>query len=42
MLSSKQHSNEHAGDLLITGVPAIVGQLVLAVNENLHMYIQTM
>lgn len=36
MLSSKQHSDEHASDLLICCVPAIVRYSVLAVNENLH------
>ena len=36
MLSSKEHSNEHASDLLICCVPAVVRYSVLAVNENLH------
>ena len=36
MLSRKEHSNEHAGDLFICRVSALVCNSVLAVNEHLH------
>lgn len=36
MLARKEHSNEHAGDLLISCVPALVCYSVLAVDEHLH------
>lgn len=36
MLSREEHSNEHASDLLICCVPALVRYSVLAVNEHLH------
>ena len=39
MLSSKEHSNQHACDLLICSVPSIVCQPVLAVYKDLQIMV---